>query len=124
MLDLSKSKTQALSLRVPRLPELIEGMSREFVAREDPEKAAVGMNVQQLVDGMDLDEEWCARYLNRDYKYAYDFVIKEVKGRAGRVDPLWPDQVTCYIVDELERQRCLKVPGRTSSVTVSHIHKG
>lgn len=114
--DVSSNKRLVLSLSMVKLAPLLEGLCRLFI---DSGKLNDGdcdcnhaMNAEQLVDGMDLDADWCLRNLQDKYNEAFTFALRLANGRDRRIDPFWPDQVTCYIADVAERDKLLKVPGR------------
>jgi hypothetical protein len=67
------------------------------------------MAAEQLVDGMDLDEEWCKQHMSTSTPETLSFALTLVAGKASRIDYFSSNTVTCFIPDEQERQRLLRV---------------
>lgn len=67
---------------------------------------------EQLVDGMDLDEEWCKQHMSTSTPETLRFALGLVAGKASRIDYFTTNTVTCFIPNVEERQRLVSVPGR------------
>ena len=102
-------KDRIPSLPVPFLGPLLSDYSRKYIASQD---AIAAMAVDGLIDGMDLDELWCVRNLTDLGPPGLDYVNSRVRGRVSRIDYFSPNTVTCIILDDEERERLLRVPGR------------
>ena len=102
-------KNRIPSLPVPFLGPLVSDYSRKYIASQD---AIAAMAVDGLIDGMDLDELWCARNLIDLEPPGLEYVHSRVRGRVSRIDYFSPNTVTCIILDDKERQRLHRVPGR------------
>ncbi|POS73989.1 hypothetical protein DHEL01_v207612 [Diaporthe helianthi] len=85
------------SLPFPRLPPLLIGYARRYVeSQDDPSMMAT----EQLVDGMDLDEAWCAQHLSGVEPRVVDVIVDRVQTRHQRLDDFAENTVTCYVKDE------------------------
>ncbi|KAH0564921.1 hypothetical protein GP486_001688 [Trichoglossum hirsutum] len=109
MLDLVLDKDVLSFTPLPRLAPFLSGLIRLF---NESENYAFAMCAEQLVDGMDLDEDWCNGHLNTRFEEEYKFALKLVKGKSGRVPPMYPNYVTCYISTLDEASRVHRIPGR------------
>ena len=108
LLDLV-SKDRIPFLPVPFLGPLLSDYSRKYIASQD---AIAAMAVDGLIDGMDLDELWCMRNLTDLEPPGLEYVHSRVRGRVSRIDYFSPNTVTCIILDDEERDRLHRVPGR------------
>ena len=102
-------KNRIPSLPVPFLGPLLSDYSRKYIASQD---AIAAMAVDGLIDGMDLDELWCVRNLTDLEPPGLEYVHSRVRGRLSRIDYFSPNKVTCIILDDEERERLYRVPGR------------
>ena len=102
-------KNRIPSLPVPFLGPLLSDYSRKYIASQD---AIASMAVDGLIDAMDLDDLWCVRNLTDLEPRGLDYVHSRVRGRVSRIDYFSPNTVTCIILDDEERERLHKVPGR------------
>ena len=105
-------ETRIPSLPLPFLGPLLSDYSRKYIASQD---AIAAMAVDGLIDGMDLDELWCERNLTDLEPRGLDYVHSRVQGRVSRIDYFSPNTVTCIILDDEERERLHRVPGRELS---------
>lgn len=110
--------------RVPDLPYLVNGMlrrselSRGINALDPPEGTVPApffnwVHMEQLVHGMDLDEDWCKTYVD-PRRTNLDTLLDIVRHRPPSANdhPKYHGQITDYIADEEQRQRRLKQLGR------------
>ncbi|KAM0797527.1 hypothetical protein BDR22DRAFT_434885 [Usnea florida] len=102
-------KNRIPSLPVPFLGPLLSDYSRKYIASQD---AIAAMAIDGLIDGMDLDDLWCERNLIDLELPGLEYVHSRVRGRVSRIDYFSPNTVTCIILDDDERQRLFRVPGR------------
>jgi hypothetical protein len=70
------------------------------------------IELQFLIDGQDIDESWCERYLSGE---PYDYVVRwsTRQGKKDRIGKIkYYGQLTTYVSDEEERQKVLTTIGR------------
>ena len=99
------------SLPFPFLGTLLSSCCRRYLSSQDVIPA---MAVDGLIDGMDLDESWCSRNLTNIEPKDLIYLLSRVRGKTSRIDYFSPNSVTCIIVNDEERERLLRVPGRES----------
>ena len=99
------------SLPFPFLGTLLSSCCRKYMSSQDVIPA---MAVDGLIDGMDLDESWCSRNLANLEPKDLDYLLSRIRGKTSRIDYFSPNTVTCIIVNDEERERLLRVPGRES----------
>lgn len=97
------------SLPFPVLGPLLTRYCLSYVASKD---VMAAMAIDGLIDGMDLDEQWCMRNLSQAANRSVEYVLSRVRGKVQRIDYYQDNTVTCIIADEDEGKRLLKVPGR------------
>ncbi|KAH8101757.1 hypothetical protein BXZ70DRAFT_931810 [Cristinia sonorae] len=110
--------------RVPDLPYLINGMLHrselsQGVSSLDPPEGAIPtpffnwVHLEQLVHGMDLDEEWCNTYINPQ-RTKLPGLLKLVEHRSPSPydHPKYQGRITDYIATEEQRQERLNLLGR------------
>jgi hypothetical protein len=96
---------------IPLLGPFFSGQCAGYLGTNHPMFA---MAAERLVDGMDLDEEWCRQHISASASETLSFALTLVAGKASRIDYFSSNTVTCFIPDEQERQRLLRVPGRNN----------
>ena len=57
------------------------------------------MAAEALVDGMNLDEEWCRASLPATQSDELNFALRLVRGKGSRIADFSPNEVTCFIAD-------------------------
>lgn len=92
------------------LPVYIQGL---LVALATEPDGNFDCQLEFLIDGMDIDEEWCTRYLRGP---ALEYVLtrstrNRKKSRMGS-HPKYDGNITTYIHSESERQVALSTLGR------------
>ena len=97
------------SLPLPFLGPLLSDYCQKYLMSKD-DMAAIA--VEGLVDGMDLDDAWCARNLTNLEPRGQQYVSSVIRRKAARMDDFSPNTITCIIANDGERERLLKVPGR------------
>lgn len=98
-------------LNFPRLRPLFNAFLRHFVKSGCKDYNAA-MLAESLVDGMDLDVEWCEINIPADRLQELEFAKKLVATKAGRLDYRYPDGVTLFLKTKEDAQRMRLVPGR------------
>lgn len=69
--------------------------------------------IEFLIDGMDIDDEWCGKYLNGAQRtFVQNKSTRSAKRARMGSHPKYEGKLTTYIQDELERQSVLDVVGR------------
>ncbi|KAM3431516.1 hypothetical protein MY4824_007114 [Beauveria thailandica] len=86
-------------LPLPRLAPFLAGLATKFILTRD-DKAMIA--VEQLVDGMNLDESWVDSQLADCPQAVRDMIIGQINGKQSRIDYFSDNQVTCFIRDEAE----------------------
>lgn len=66
---------------------------------------------ESLVDGMDLDEDWCMVHLEFTEKKALDLALSLVAGKRSKISDFSTNKVTCFIPSPAEAHRVQKIPG-------------
>ncbi|KAI9676670.1 MAG: hypothetical protein M1829_002988 [Trizodia sp. TS-e1964] len=96
-------------LRLPRLAPLFEACCRKYCeTREDMSAIAA----EQLVDGMNLDEDWCRKNMSPARLEELNFALKLVAAKKSRISAFTHNIVTDFIATSEEAERLLRVPGR------------
>ncbi|KAK7525488.1 uncharacterized protein IWZ02DRAFT_469110 [Phyllosticta citriasiana] len=94
---------------MPQLPRLMTSLCKTYIESGDV-MARIG--VEQLIDGMDLDEAWCQRNLSSTASdEVQQLVLSVVQGKKWRIDDFSGKSVTCFIADEEEATRMHGIPG-------------
>lgn len=96
------------SLHLPRLAPFLKGLARRFLVSKD-DMAMIA--VEQLVDGMNLDQDWVARNFTGSDPALLDLVMKQVRSKESRIDYVSENLITCFVVDETEAQNVRTIPG-------------
>ncbi|GAO17228.1 uncharacterized protein UV8b_05490 [Ustilaginoidea virens] len=96
------------NLHLPKLAPLLKGMARRFLdTRDDPAMMAV----EQLVDGMDLDETWAVSQLGDSDPAVLDLILRQVKGKKWRIDYFSENEITCFVSSREEAGKLRLIPG-------------
>ncbi|KKZ61107.1 hypothetical protein EMCG_04305 [[Emmonsia] crescens] len=104
----SFSPEEIATLPFPRFTPLLRGFCRTYV---ETQEATAAMAAECLVDGMNINEEWCHAHFNTVESAELNFALRLVKGRGSRIDDFSLNQITCFIPDLQEAQRLQKIPG-------------
>jgi hypothetical protein len=67
------------------------------------------IRLEQLVDGMNLDEEWCRKSLSETAHVQY--LLDLVNSKGDRIDDFSEKQVTCIITDQKTAECVTRIPG-------------
>ena len=101
------------------LPHYVRGLAKIVVT--EPDTLSFQVQLEFLIDGMDIDEEWCDNYLDGP---AHEYV----KSRSTRIakklrmgsHPKYDGNLSTYIHNERERNEALGVVGREMPVVSSY----
>jgi len=66
---------------------------------------------EQLVDGMDITEEWCEHHLEERFLCASGLASDLVHEKRLRMDDFSENKVTCFIRDVEEKALVRNIPG-------------
>ncbi len=67
------------------------------------------IRLEQLVDGMNIDEAWCQKNLSDEGHLQY--VLNLVYSKVDRIDDFSGNLVTCYIADQEAAAAVTRIPG-------------
>jgi hypothetical protein len=94
------------------LPLYVQGLS-DVVTSQREKNATFVVQIEYLIDGMDLDEDWCLKYLDGQAQaYVQSKSTPIAKQKRMGSHPKYDDNLTTFIHDERGRQAALKVIGR------------
>jgi hypothetical protein len=95
------------------LPHYVKGLASIAVTHNTDDNNFF-TQLEFLIDGMDIDEEWCHTYLDDP---ALEFIRNRSTRSAKRArmgsHPKYEGNLTTYIHNELEREVVIRVVGRT-----------
>ncbi|KAK6222221.1 hypothetical protein QIS74_04476 [Colletotrichum tabaci] len=104
--DLARQDISELPL--PRLAPLIKGLAKRFLdARDDVAMIAV----EQLVDGMNLDESWAKTNLEGSDADVVALVMDQIRNKDLRIDDFSENKISCFIGSEEEAENVRRIPG-------------
>lgn len=106
--ELPLSQDDIASLPFPRLAPLLRGVARRWLDTKDD---IAMIAVEQLVDGMDLDEAWVQKHLEGCDAALLNVVRDRIRTKKSRIDYFMDHKITCFIFDEEEAQRVRLIPG-------------
>ncbi|KJZ73119.1 hypothetical protein HIM_07503 [Hirsutella minnesotensis 3608] len=104
--DADRKDIAAISF--PRLAPFLKGLAQRFLSFQD-DMAMIA--VEQLVDGMNLDQAWLERHFNDREKALSDLILAQIKSKGGRIDYMSDNVITCYVVDQEEAENIRRIPG-------------
>ncbi|KAG5291482.1 hypothetical protein I7I48_03304 [Histoplasma ohiense] len=84
------------------------GFCRTYI---ETQEITAAIAVELLIDGMNLDGEWCRTHFHASQIDELNFALRLVKGKGSRIADFSPNEVTCFIVDHQDAQRIRKIPG-------------
>ncbi|XWW95811.1 hypothetical protein V2A60_003779 [Cordyceps javanica] len=104
--ELSAEEMAVLTL--PRLAPFLAGLAAKFLfAKDDVAMIAV----QELIDGMDLDESWVSSRLQDCEPAVRRLILQEIDGKPFRMDHFSENEVTCFIRDQEEATHVKLITG-------------
>ncbi|KAG5979699.1 hypothetical protein E4U55_004856 [Claviceps digitariae] len=106
--ELRLSQSDLASLPFPRLAPLLKGVARRWLDSKDD---IAMIAVEQLVDGMDIDEAWLQKHLGGCDAPVLDLVRDRIKSKKSRIDYFMDHKITCFVFDEEEAQKVRRIPG-------------
>lgn len=95
------------------LPRYVQGLAN-VVTSHGKKNETFSTQIEHLIDGMDLDEEWCRKYLDGPAEvYVRNKSTSTAKKNRVGSHPKYEGKLTTFIHDERGRQTALRVIGRT-----------
>lgn len=77
-LDYSKDLNALSSIPIPRLATLLQGASQRYL---ESKVYAMAVCVEELVDGMNLDEAWCLDHLDTRKHRVMEFILDRMASK-------------------------------------------
>ncbi|RSL84854.1 hypothetical protein CDV31_016651 [Fusarium ambrosium] len=96
------------ALPLPRLAPLLGGLAKRYLDTQD-DMAMIA--VEQLVDGMNLDEAWVERNLKDSDPALLRLVMNRIHGKESRIDYYSDNTITCFISGPEEAESVRLIPG-------------
>lgn len=94
------------SIPIPTLRSFVQYLCLLFFHGADD---MYRIRLEQLVDGMNLDEEWCRKNLADERHLQY--LLKLVNSKEDRIDDFSGNLVTCYIAEQEAAATVTRIPG-------------
>ncbi|KAK2797611.1 hypothetical protein FQN50_009124 [Emmonsiellopsis sp. PD_5] len=104
----SVSADQIAALPLPRFAPLFLGFCRTYI---ETQEVTAAIAAELLVDGMNIDGEWCRTHFHSPQSDELNFALRLVRGKRSRIADFSLNEVTCFIADHQEAQRIRKIPG-------------
>lgn len=104
----SVSADQIVALPLPQFAPFFKGLCRKYI---ETQEVTAAIAAELLVDGMNLDEEWCQLHFHASESDELNFALGLVDGKSSRIDDFSSNQVTCFIADQEEAQQIQRIPG-------------
>ncbi|RDA94663.1 hypothetical protein CP533_2412 [Ophiocordyceps camponoti-saundersi (nom. inval.)] len=86
-------------LPLPRLAPFLKGLAHRYLASRD-DMALIA--VEQLVDGMNLDQDWVTRNFAPSDAAVIDLVMKQVDSKQSRIDYVSENLITCFVTSMIQ----------------------
>ncbi|KAH7237913.1 ser/Thr protein phosphatase [Fusarium solani] len=96
------------ALPLPRLAPLLRGLAKRYLDTQD-DMAMIA--VEQLVDGMNLDEAWVERNLKDSDPALLSLAMNRIHGKESRIDYYSDNTITCFISGPEEAESVRLIPG-------------
>lgn len=104
----SMSADQIAAMPFPRFEPFFFGFCRTYT---ETTEVTAAMAAEILVDGMNLEEEWCEARIDASQSDSLNFALRLVRGKSSRIADFSPNEVTCFITDLQGSQRIQRIPG-------------
>jgi hypothetical protein len=91
---------------IPALPSFVQYLCVLFFSSGDE---MYRIRLEQLVDGMNIDEAWCTKNLTDEGHMQY--LLNLVNSKTDRIDDFSGHLVTCYIADQELAESITRIPG-------------
>ncbi|KID83977.1 ser/Thr protein phosphatase [Metarhizium guizhouense ARSEF 977] len=106
--EMQLNREDITNLHLPRLAPLLKGLARRFLDTKDD---VAMIAVEQLVDGMDIDEAWVERHLGGSDAALLDLVKSQIRSKKSRIDYYTDNKITCFVSDQEEAEKIRLIPG-------------
>jgi hypothetical protein len=93
---------------IPRLSPFLMGLCQRYLKFNDD---IAMIAAEQLVDGMDLDEDWCEKHLSTASLEIQQLVARLVDEKRSRLDDFSGYTVTCFVANDADAERLRRIPG-------------
>ncbi|KAK2858530.1 hypothetical protein FQN49_004644 [Arthroderma sp. PD_2] len=107
-LDWSKDLDALSSIPVPRLATLLQGAAQRYL---ESKEGAMVVCVEELVDGMNLDEAWCLDHLDTRNQKVMECILDRIATKVSRISEFQPGNITCFVETEEEARTLCMIPG-------------
>jgi hypothetical protein len=108
IVDVISSSIDLAAIPIPRLASLFVGLCRRYLDHGDD---AAMIAAEQLVDGMNLDLDWCSRNITTAGADVCELSQQLILGKTSGMDEFSGNEVTCYVADEAEAKLLRGIPG-------------
>ncbi|EEP77651.1 predicted protein [Uncinocarpus reesii 1704] len=106
--DFSKNLDTLSSIPVPRLATLLQGAAQRYL---ESKEYAMAVCVEELVDGMNLDETWCLNHLDTEKNKVVECILDRIASKGSRISEFQPGNITCFVETEEEARDLRMIPG-------------
>ncbi|KAI0474008.1 ser/Thr protein phosphatase [Xylariaceae sp. FL0804] len=96
------------NLPLPCLTPLLIGLARRYLSTRDD---IAMIAVEQLIDGMNLDEAWSEKHLAGVEDAVRALINTQIGSKGSRIDYFSDNKITCFINDESEAHSLRLIPG-------------
>ncbi|KAF3065679.1 hypothetical protein CFAM422_009598 [Trichoderma lentiforme] len=96
------------SLHLPRLAPFLKGLAKRFIDHEDD---VAMIAVEQLVDGMNLNDAWVDANLGDCQTDVLNLIRNQIRGKESRKDHFSGNKITCFVKDEAEATVIQQIAG-------------
>ncbi|KZF23720.1 hypothetical protein L228DRAFT_122819 [Xylona heveae TC161] len=110
------SKDDIKYIPVPRLPPFFIGLCRRFLESND---GMARIAAEQLLDGMDLDEEWVKANIISAQPQVLELAMTLICEKSSCNDEFLDHDVTCFVADKEEAERLRRIPGSGFQIIAS-----
>jgi hypothetical protein len=107
ILDLCRPE-EVRFLPMPHLAPYLDGLCSRYLEFGDD---IAMIAAEQLVDGMDINQDWCTNHLKGAKSSVCQLVARLVASKGSRLDDFNGNKITCYIADEAEAESVKLIPG-------------
>lgn len=107
ILDLCRPE-EVRFLPIPQLRPYLIGLCTRYLEFEDD---VAMIAAEQLVDGMDITQDWCTKHLTDASSNVHQLIERLVADKGLRLDDFNGNKITCYVADEGEAERLKSLPG-------------
>ncbi|EGX95924.1 hypothetical protein CCM_00578 [Cordyceps militaris CM01] len=96
------------AMTLPRLAPYLRGQAAKFLSTRD-DMAMIA--VEELIDGMDLDEGWVSDQLQDCEPAARSLILQNIANKPFRMDHFSENTITCFVRDKEEAEYVKSIAG-------------